>query len=116
MSISRGMHWYGREVNAIIRKAAADGLLEAAEALRADAAQEVPLEEGTLQRSGEVDIDRQVLKATVSYDTPYAVKQHEDRTLSHPNGRKAKYLEDPANANAARYMGHVAQRIKQASE
>jgi len=33
----------------------------------------------------------------VSYNTPYAVYQHEDLTLHHEKGRKAKYLEDVIN-------------------
>lgn len=111
----QGMRWYGNEVQQQLRKAAADGLLEAAEELLQLSQQEVPHQEGVLQMSGETDVDRQALRATVSYDTPYAVKQHEDRTLSHPNGRKAKYLEDPANANGPRLMEHVANRIKAVS-
>lgn len=51
----------------------------------------VPLEEGTLKRSGKVDRDG--TQGTVSYDTPYAIKQHEDRSLSHDHGRHPKYLE-----------------------
>jgi hypothetical protein len=109
------MRWYGDDVREKIRAAAADGLLEAAEALRQDSQAEVPTQEHILQLSAETDVDRRNLKAVVSYDTPYAVKQHEDRTLRHDNG-KAKYLEDPANANAGRYMDHVAQRIKEASQ
>lgn len=52
----------------------------------------VPIEEGTLERSGRVT-DNGTDTVAISYDTPYAVKQHEDMTLRHPNGRSAKYLE-----------------------
>ena len=38
--------------------------------------------------------------AAVSYDTPYAIRQHEDLSYKHDAGRKAKYLEDPLNAAA----------------
>ena len=52
----------------------------------------VPLEEGTLERSGRVtDNGRDTV--AISYDTLYAVRQHEDMSLRHPNGRSAKYLE-----------------------
>ena len=37
-------------------------------------------------------------EVVIGYNTPYALKQHEDLTLNHPKpGAKAKYLEDPAN-------------------
>ncbi len=55
----------------------------------------VPIEEGTLERSGRVTDDGQGTVA-VSYDTPYAVRQHEDLGASHDGGRTAKYLERPS--------------------
>lgn len=57
--------------------------------------QEVPHETGDLQSSGRVRSDE--TRAVVSYDTPYAIRQHEDMTYHHDAGRKAKYLEDPFN-------------------
>ncbi|MDQ1053174.1 hypothetical protein QE394_001102 [Arthrobacter sp. SORGH_AS 212] len=58
----------------------------------------VPIEEDTLERSGTVSTDPGNFTAAVSYDTPYAVKQHEDMTLRHDNGRSAKYLENAMNS------------------
>jgi len=52
----------------------------------------VPLEEGTLERSGRVT-DNGKDEVAISYDTPYARRQHEDMTLRHDAGRSAKYLE-----------------------
>ena len=43
--------------------------------------------------------DPGTLKAAVSFDTPYAVVQHENLTFHHPGGRQAKYLETPLNAS-----------------
>jgi hypothetical protein len=58
---------------------------------------QVPLDEGNLERSGRVDVDG--LDGSISYDTPYAVIQHERLDFVHPiPGRKAKYLEDPMNS------------------
>lgn len=54
----------------------------------------VPNEEGTLERSGRVSVDDGALVAAISYDTPYAVRQHEELTYRHSNGRTAKYLEN----------------------
>lgn len=56
----------------------------------------VPHEEGTLERSGKASQDG--LRGAVSYDTPYAVAQHEDLTFAHDAGRTAKYLENAFNS------------------
>ena len=44
-----------------------------------------------------VDVAADGSSGTVSYDTPYAVIQHESMGFNHQRGRKAKYLEDPCN-------------------
>lgn len=36
----------------------------------------------------------------IVYAAPYAVYVHEDLTCNHPNGGKAKYLEDPIRSTA----------------
>lgn len=68
------------------------GLRQGGEAVLERSNRYVPLEEGTLERSGRVT-DNGVDEVAISYDTRYAVRQHEDLTLRHPNGRSAKYLE-----------------------
>ncbi len=57
---------------------------------------EVPLDKGPLQESCEVS-DNGRDTVLVSYDTPYALVQHEELGFNHENGRKAKYLEEPFN-------------------
>ncbi len=72
----------------------------------------VPLLEGTLERSGAVSpANAESLTAAVSYDTPYAVRQHEDLTYHYPNGRQAKYLETPLNASVDTGKALVAEEI-----
>ena len=56
----------------------------------------VPLEEGTLRRSGKV-VMLGDLNGAVSFDTIYARRQHEELTWKHLPGRSAKYLEIPMN-------------------
>jgi hypothetical protein len=73
---------------------AAKGLTLAAEAWLTEANLTVPHDEGTLERSGEASVDEAELRAAVSYDTPYAVRQHEDMTLSHDGKGQAKWLEN----------------------
>lgn len=75
------------------RKGAARGLTLATEHVLQESRTRVPIEEGTLERSGTASVDEAALRGAVSYDTPYAVRQHEDLTLRHDQGREAKYLE-----------------------
>ena len=51
----------------------------------------------------------------MSYDTPYAVRQHEDTRLRHTNGRRAKWLEHTAREQSSRIGSFLADRIRQAS-
>ena len=52
----------------------------------------------------------------ISYDTPYAVRQHEDMSYRHDPGRTAKYLEGPLMAEAqtvAKIVGeHLGKAIR----
>jgi hypothetical protein len=102
------LRWLGPEVDARMRAGAVRGLKKAAEHLLTEARKEVPLEHGTLERSGTASVEPESLTAAISFDTPYAVVQHEDLTLRHVNGRKAKYLEDPM----ARERGTVGDIIR----
>ncbi|MET7333274.1 hypothetical protein [Nonomuraea sp. NPDC005650] len=91
---------------------AVKGLAVAMEHLLQKSREEVPHEEGTLERSGTTSVDESTLTGAVSYDTPYAVRQHEDLTLRHDEGRKAKYLEDPADAERAVMLELIAAQIR----
>ncbi|MFE9645317.1 minor capsid protein [Streptomyces sp. NPDC006365] len=78
------------------RRLASDGLRRGLEHVLAESRKIVPLDEGTLERSGRVDVDG--LNGAVSYDTVYARRQHEELTWKHLPGRSAKYLEIPMNS------------------
>ncbi|MER8233471.1 hypothetical protein [Streptomyces sp. NPDC094049] len=77
------------------RRLASQGLGRGAEHVLGVSNSRVPLEDGTLERSGRADVNE--LVATLSYDTPYAVRQHEELTWRHLPGRQAKYLESAMN-------------------
>jgi hypothetical protein len=85
--------WHGARAKSAARTGAARGLGLAAEHVLQVSNTRVPIEEGTLERSGVTDVDESELRASVSYDTPYAVVQHEDMTLQHDAGRSPKFLE-----------------------
>lgn len=87
--------WEGVAAKQRMKRGAGQGVFLAAEHVLGEARQEVPIEDAILSRSGAASVDDAQMVAAVSFDTPYAVKQHEDMTLRHDPGRKAKYLEDP---------------------
>lgn len=82
------------EVNA----AAGRGVRLAGEHVLTEANGRVPHDEGTLERSGSVSQSGH--KAAVSYDTPYAARQHEDLTLHHDGKGEAKWLENTQTTEA----------------
>ncbi|WP_313816349.1 minor capsid protein [Citricoccus sp.] len=101
-----------KSVTTRLRKSSARGLALAAEHVLGESNAKVPLEEGTLERSGTVSLDEKNLRAAISYDTPYATVQHEDLTLSHTGGREAKFLENAINGNKAEVLDIVARTVQ----
>lgn len=108
------LHWNGQAVSAAVREAAARGLRIGAEHILAESRELVPIEEATLERSGVATVDEGELTAAVSYDTPYALRQHEDMTLRHDAGRTAKYLEQPFNTEADTVREIIAAQVRRA--
>lgn len=106
--------WNGAKILARQHTAAVKGLTVAAEHILQVSRTQVPIEEKTLEQSGTVTVDEGKLRAAISYDTPYAVRQHEDLTLQHDDGRKAKYLEDPMRSEADTAMAIIAAQIRRA--
>ncbi|MGH3323260.1 MAG: hypothetical protein ACRDOV_02375 [Streptomyces sp.] len=104
--------WNGRIVTAAEESAAGRGVGKAAEHLLGVSRQLVPLEEGTLERSGAASADG--LAAAVSYDTVYAVRQHEELTWRHDPGRQAKYLESPADTERPVMLALIAAELRRA--
>lgn len=84
------------------------GLMRAGEHLLAEADQRVPFDEGILSQSGATTTDPGAKQVAVSYDTPYAARQHEDLSLSHDAGRQAKFLENPLNTDRQKMLEIVA--------
>lgn len=88
------------------------GLLIAGEHVLGDARNRVPIEEATLERSGMVTSAEGTV--AVAFDTPYAVRQHEDMTLSHDDGRTAKYLELALAQTHADVLAIIATAVRRA--
>lgn len=88
------------------------GLKKAAEHVLQVSRTRVPLEEGTLERSGVASVDGEMRTAAVSYDTVYAVRQHEELAWRHAEGRTAKYLEEPLVEEARTVQEIIAAEIR----
>jgi hypothetical protein len=114
MSQSVSITWKGDVATKAAREGAAKGLKLATEHVLQVSRTKVPLEQGTLERSGTAVVDESNLVGAVTYDTPYAVKQHEDLTLRHAKGRTAKYLEGPLHQEAATVQQIIGAEIKKA--
>lgn len=84
-----------------IAKALAVELYGEAELVMTESKKIVPFEFGTLENSGYVaqpEVHLGEISVTLGYGgaaMAYALRQHEDLTLHHENGRQAKYLETP---------------------
>lgn len=132
--------WRGNEVKEIAHEAAIKAGRTAMEDILTAAIDEAPLLSGTMRRSGTVTVGGlppdpndiyESAKAGAdqkgtfpgelgsekviygSFNTPYAIKQHEDMGLRHKDG-KAKYLEDPFNRKKAGAVSHIKAEVNKA--
>ena len=134
--------WRIKEAVKIAEEAGLKALRTGAEAILTDAIDEAPVDTGTLRRSGTVTVgglpdEVQVYEAAksgtemkdafpdkigkekavyVSFNTPYARRQHEELGYNHPRGGKAKYLEDPFNQNKDKVLKYAEKQVKKALE
>jgi len=106
--------WRGAKVKSEAKAGAAHGLFLAAEHVLEVSRRLVPIapDGGTLERSGETDVDKSALRASVFYNTVYAARQHEELTWRHDAGRTAKYLEGPINSEEDTVNRIIAKEIK----
>lgn len=81
----------------VVEKAAMKGLRSLGEVILTEAKELCPVDSGTLRQSGSVRANSKNKTVEISFNTPYALKQHEEMSYNHPNGGQAKYLEQPFN-------------------
>lgn len=106
------LSWHGPQVKKAERGAAARGLTAATEHLLGRSRDIVPIETGALSRSGRAEVDPTQLVGAVSYDTPYARRQHEELTWRHDAGRSAKYLEKPLHSERQTMLALIESAIR----
>lgn len=104
--------WNDRKARDAAKEARVEGSIKAAERILKISQGEVPIDQGELRDSGRVVADED--GAIIAYDTPYAVRQHEDLTLRHPHGGDAKYLERPLSENHELLVRALAEALDQA--
>ena len=138
--MARRSKWRIKEAVKIAEEAALKALRTGAEAILTEAIDEAPVDTGTLRRSGTVTVGKlpdlaQVYEAAesgtemkdafpgpvgkenavyISFNTPYALRQHEELDYEHPRGGKAKYLEDPFNRNKKKVLQYAEKQIRKA--
>lgn len=111
---SRSKFIPGKDAKKIIRDSSRRGVGLAAEHLLGESRKIVPHETGVLERSGRASTQTSGSEVTgaVSFDAPYAAKQHENTHYRHKKGRKAKYLEGPLNANRGKFGQIIAAELR----
>lgn len=97
-------------VDNIITQGTQRGARLAAEHILEKSNERVPIEDLRLMRSGKVTQEGDI--AVVSYNTPYALKQHEDRRLKHDAGRSSKYLESAFNSESREVLEIIARELR----
>ena len=76
---------------------------------------ECPFKEGHLKASAPLSsypvITVEETQMILGYGTSYAYRQHEELSYYHPNGKKAKYLEDPIKRRVPTLIQDLVQRV-----
>lgn len=103
--------WHGDEAERRMRVGGARGLNRGATVLMGESQARVPVDSTDLRNSAAThDATPLNLESAVTYDTDYAVAQHERLDYHHPTdhnpGAQAKYLEGPA-VELRREIGEV---------
>lgn len=113
------MSWNDDRAKRAAHDAGMAALHDAAEIILKESQKEVPYATGDLASHGAITDAPSESAVYIHYSGPYAVRQHEDATLRHPDpknpssrsGRKDHYLEDPFHRNKNNVQKLVAARI-----
>lgn len=92
------------------------GLFYATENVAQVAASKAPIEEHTLEQSVVASQDENSMVGAVSFDTPYAARQHEELDWQHDSGRTAKFLENALNGERSTSLALIGREVRKALE
>jgi hypothetical protein len=110
--IKTEFHWKGDLVLEQFERGAEKGVKLAAEHVRGVAVNRAPKDTGALRNTGTATTDG--LTGAVSFDTDYAVRQHEETTWYHEDG-EAKYLETALDSEVDVARQIIAAQIRKAT-
>ena len=109
------MRWYGDDVKKKIQEAQVKALRDSVEYLLTEANKTNPYREGTLERSGSTDVDESSLQGSVYYDTPYAIRMHEEPGLKYTDPKaRWKWLEMTVKEQADKVVEYIKRSLEEA--
>lgn len=116
--MSKKLKWDWDKALRIINNESAEGLYEAGEIIMTAAKKITPHSSGEMEDSGTVI--KQNDGVVLGFNGPHVVKQHQDRTLRHPNpddpksldGRQSGFLLTPINENKGNISKLIEARVK----
>jgi len=115
--MSTTMKWHGDEVIKKIHEAQVKALRDSVEHLLTEANKTNPYREGTLERSGSTDVDEGVMQASVYYDTPYAIRVHEEPGLNYTDPKaRWKWLEMTVKEQTDKVVEYIRKHLEDAHE
>lgn len=113
--MSTTMKWHGDEVIKKIHEAQVKALRDSVEHLLTEANKTNPYREGTLERSGSTDVDESSLQGSVYYDTPYAIRMHEEPGLRYTDPKaRWKWLEMTVKEQTDKVLEYIKRSLEEA--
>lgn len=108
------MHVSPEQLTAEARRGLVKGLHQATEHVLTMTGPKVPWRSGDLEQSGSPSIDEAELVGVVSYDEPYAARQHEEVGYDHPIKGESKFLEKTLYEEAEVVKAKIAAELRKA--
>tara|TARA_Y100000004_G_C8941064_1_gene424231 strand:- start:535 stop:897 length:363 start_codon:yes stop_codon:yes gene_type:complete len=107
--------WFGDEVRKKINSNSRKGMVKGLEFIKQESVKVVPKDTGLLEKSAGIKFNKNQAsgkhEGVVFYDTPYAIRQHEELNFRHAEGRIAKYLELPFQQNQMKALQIIQREI-----
>ena len=105
--------WYGDTVKEITRTAIGQGVFRGLNHIKNEANFLTPIETGALRNSATIKMVNE-RQGFIFYDTPYAIRQHEELDYRHDHPTQAKYLEIPFITEMDKVINFIGQHIDKA--
>lgn len=100
-----------RQVKDVVLQTAVRALDDTGHFLGEESNRTIPIEDRTMAGTLKVRTSAQELRTYLGYDTAYAIRQHEDQSLHHDPGRRAKWLELTMREQIQHTLRFLAERL-----